>query len=117
MNENVESISKRLSDQADEKLRLEIRNAFEPVQHLFRDGYLHNLQFNPHHVELKGCQQHEPPEGSTTLIRHDRALKALIELAFIVNCDNRRQSAIDAFMARVKELGAEIDELREQIPS
>ena len=100
----TDGITKRLMDQSDCRLRDEIEKAAKPFFAFLNDG-------QPHRFITSSTEKAQPVE-----VYYRETVRALKELAFVVNQKNRQENAIAMFMSRVEKIESDLNELRESIP-
>lgn len=104
---NTQGITQRLIAKSDDDLRHEITTAFKPAALLLANGCHYQITIQP-----KGHEAH--PDLPEIKVGWVNAFAALKEEAFNQLRDQRRQTAIDAFMARVEKLTDELEEIKSQ---
>lgn len=103
MNQTTDSIAAIIKNKSDEKLRSEISEQLKPFRQLLI--YASRAE---NEIEIER-------ENKNCIMNAHAALDALEKHAFKLNCESRQDRAIQDFLAKVENIGSEIEELKRAV--
>ena len=94
----IDTLTTRLYEQSDAKLKAEIDNAADHLTAFFRNGCVNQIQIG------------------SEMVNFYTIMERVREKAIELHQARRRQQAIDDFLSKVESLSTEIEELKNSIP-